>query len=167
MTPQLHSTQDEAPAPVAAQQSLNDHSAARGQEIRDRYGPRLGWIELLNLLADRRCVRYPCEVAFDAGPLEPGEMAHPVPKGTEPEAGYVLHVHPYFASQLQRVPYLVLYQLVLVNYGEFATADDAEAFGAAALGLTRDEYYQALCQIADEFQIAVQRATTDRTDGHG
>jgi hypothetical protein len=48
------------------------------------------------------------------------------------------------------VPYLVLYQLVLVNYGEFASPDDAETFGASALGLEREEYYAALCRMADE-----------------
>jgi hypothetical protein len=48
------------------------------------------------------------------------------------------------------VPWLVLYQLVALNYGEFASADDAETFGAAALGLTRDAYYEELCKMADE-----------------
>jgi hypothetical protein len=61
-----------------------------------------------------------------------------------------MHVHPYFATQPDRVPYLVLYQLVAVNYGEFASAEDAEAFGASALGLSQDEYYRTLCQMADE-----------------
>ena len=53
-------------------------------------------------------------------------------------------------TQLECVPGLVLYQLVLVNYGEFASADDAETFGAAALGISRDEYYATLCDMADE-----------------
>ena len=61
-----------------------------------------------------------------------------------------MHVHPFFLTQLERVPGLVLYQLVLVNYGEFASADDAETFGAAALGISRDEYYAMLCEMADE-----------------
>jgi hypothetical protein len=51
--------------------------------------------------------------------------------------------------RLDLVPALVLYQLVLVNYGEFASPDDAEAFGAAALGLSRDAYYELVCQAAD------------------
>jgi len=59
-------------------------------------------------------------------------------------------VHPLFMLQLERVPRLVLYQLVAVNYGAFASSDDAETFGAAALGLTRDEYYAELCAMADE-----------------
>jgi hypothetical protein len=53
-------------------------------------------------------------------------------------------------TRLEEVPLLVLYQLVLVNYGPFASAADAEVFGAGALGISSDEYYQALCQIADE-----------------
>ena len=53
-------------------------------------------------------------------------------------------------TQLEQVPGLVLYQLVLVNYGEFASAEDAETFGAAVLGITRDEYYQTLCELADQ-----------------
>jgi hypothetical protein len=44
----------------------------------------------------------------------------------------------------------VFYQLVRVNYGEFASADDAEVFGASALGLSRDAYYESLCQLADQ-----------------
>ena len=56
-------------------------------------------------------------------------------------------------TQLEQVPLLVLYQLVLVNYGAFAAAEDAETFGAAALGLSKDQYYQILCGLADELQL--------------
>ena len=60
-----------------------------------------------------------------------------------------MYVHPLFMTELPRVAYLVFYQLVVVNYGEFASADDAEAFGANALGLSREDYYAALCEMAD------------------
>lgn len=131
-------------------ESLNAHVAAKGDEIRHKYGPALGWNELQRILADRSCVRYPCEIVFDAAALQTGEFAHPVPKGDRPEDGFALHVHPFFITQLEQVPLLVLYQLVLVNYGEFATSGDAEAFGAAALGLSRDDYYTRLCGLADQ-----------------
>jgi hypothetical protein len=133
-----------------ARQSLNSHVAAKGGEIRAKYGPNIGWKELLRILEDRACVRYPCEIAFDAGPLNPGEFAHPVAKGERPEDGFILYVHPLFMTQLPQVPHLVLYQLVLVNYGEFASPDDAEIFGAAVLGLARDEYYRIISQMADQ-----------------
>ena len=133
-----------------ARQSLAGHVAAKGEEIRAKYGPQIGWNELRLILEDRTFVRYPCSIAFDAGPLMDGEFAHPMPKGQQPEDGFTICVHPYYATQLQRVPFLVLYQLVLVNYGEFASADDAEIFGASVLGLSKDEYYKSLCALADE-----------------
>jgi len=143
-----------------ARQSLNEHVAARGREIHAKYGPHIGWPELRQILEDRACVRYPCEIVFDAGPLEPGEFAHPVAKGERPEDGFAMHVHPFFMTQLERVPGLVLYQLVLVNYGEFASADDAETFGAAALGISREEYYHAVCETADRLAIRTTRVSS-------
>jgi hypothetical protein len=137
-----------------ARQSLTEHAAAKGAEIHAKYGPRIGWAELERILEDRACVRYPCALLFDAAPLEPGEFAHPVPHGERPEDGFTLYVHPHYQTRLPLVPLLVLYQLVRVNYGEFASPDDAEAFAAAALGLSRDEYYHALCALADELDPA-------------
>jgi hypothetical protein len=131
-------------------ESLSAHVAAKGAEIHAKYGPRIGWKELRQILEDRAWVRYPCEVIFDAGQLGVGEFAHPVAKGARPEDGFTMYVHPLFMTQLAQVPAVVLYQLVLVNYGEFASPDDAETFGAAALGLSKDDYYAGLCKMADE-----------------
>jgi hypothetical protein len=133
-----------------ARQSLSAHIAARGAEIFEKYGPKIGWKELQIILNDRACVRYPCEITFDSGPLKPGEFAHPIATSEKPEDGFAMHVHPLFMTQLDRVPLLVFYQLVLVNYGEFASADDAEIFGAAAIGLSKENYYEALCEMADQ-----------------
>lgn len=133
-----------------ARQSMQAHVASKGTEIHLKYGPQLGWNQLQDLLQDRAYVRYPCEIQFDEAPLLEGEFAHAVAKGERPEDGYTLFVHPYFGTQLPRVPYLVLYQLVVVNYGEFASAEDAEIFGSHALGLSKEDYYRALCGMADE-----------------
>ena len=95
-------------------------------------------------------MRYPCEIVFDAAQLLPGEFAQPVQKGETPEEGFTMFVHPLFMAQLDLVPALVLYQLVALNYDVFASSDDAETFGAAALGLTRDEYYALICDAADQ-----------------
>jgi hypothetical protein len=133
-----------------ARQSLNAHLAAKGAELFAKYGPHLGWRELQELLQDRSAVRYPCEVVFESQPLLQGEFAHAMAKGERPEDGFTIYVHPFFMTQLSRVPLLVLYQLVRVNYGEFASPDDAETFGASALGLSKDNYYHALCELADQ-----------------
>jgi len=133
-----------------ARESLNSHVAARGAEINAKYGPHIGWKELQSILADRACVRYPCQLVFNAAELQPGECAHPVAAGERPEDGFTLYVHPLFMTDLARVPFIVLYQLVLINYGAFASPEDAETFGASALGLSRDDYYATLCEMADE-----------------
>jgi hypothetical protein len=141
-----------------ARQTLLAHVTERGVDAFVRYGPRIGWEPLQRLLGDRTLVRYPCEIVFDAAELLPGEFAHPVPKGESPEDGFMMFVHPLFERQRDRAAYAVLYQLVTVNYGEFASLDEAETFGAAALGLTRDEYYDALCAMSD--QLAAPEAPT-------
>jgi hypothetical protein len=141
------------PSARDARQSLNASAAAIGAAIYEKYGPRIGWTQLLQILGDRSCVRYPCEIVFDAAPLQAGEFAHPVAKSGQPEDGFSMYVHPLFMTQLEQVPLLVLYQLVLVNYGAFAGPDDAETFGAAALGLSKDEYYETLCGLADQMQL--------------
>ncbi len=133
-----------------AKQSLTAHVRTRGEEIRQKHGPEIGWAEMLRILEDRSACRYPCEIAFGEGPLRDGEFAFPMPRGEHPEEGFTIFVHPHFQSQLDRVPILVLYQLVTVNYGGFASPLDAEAFGAAALGFSSGEYYQILCAMADE-----------------
>lgn len=156
-----------------AKKSLTAHVTEKGFEIHEKYGPVIGWSELLRILDDRTACRYSCELSFDPGPLEEGEIAYPAPKGERPEEGFTIHVHPTLESQRERVPHAVLYQLVQVNYGDFASPEDAEVFGAAALGLPKDDYYAILCSMADEIcgcghgncrcsaQTGVDRSTHD------
>jgi hypothetical protein len=148
-----------------ARQSLTAHVRAKGAEIFAKYGPRIGWTELQAILGDRACVRYPCTIEFDAARLQPGEFAYPEAKGETPEAGFTLYVHPIYMTQLPLVPYLVLYQLVVVNYGEFASPGDAEAFAAAALGLDGETYYGALCQLADQLGAGIDPGTREADGG--
>ena len=132
-----------------ARQSLATHVAEKGQQLYMKYGPDISWNKLLALLDDRTLVRYPCEIAFDAQPLQPGEFACAIAKSEQPEDGFTIFVHPFFALELHCVPHMVLYHLVVVNNGDMATAIEAEIFGATALGMLRDEYYSLLCGYAD------------------
>jgi hypothetical protein len=129
-------------------QSLTAHASQKGAEVREKYGPDISWKTLLLLLDDRSVVRYPCELRFDSSALLPGEMAYPCPKGETPEDGFVLNVHPVFMMRPADVPAIALYQVAAVNYGDFASPADAEAFGAAALGLSEEDYYARLCELA-------------------
>jgi hypothetical protein len=132
-----------------ARSSLSGHLADRGAAIHAKYGPSVGWAELQKILQDKECCRYPVEIAFAETHLQDGEFAHPVAKSEDPNDGYVMEVHPFFATEPAVVPALVLYQLVLVNYGDFASPEDAETFGAAVLGIDREAYYDQLCELAD------------------
>lgn len=131
-------------------QLLTADLAAKAAEIRRRYGPEIGWEQLQQLLNDPDITPFPCEVRFDAAPLLPGEFGHPVAKGPTRKEGFIIYLHPQYASQLAQVPYLVLHQLVLANYGEMATADDAEVFGSIALGLSKETYYRVLCELSGQ-----------------
>lgn len=130
--------------------TLSADLAVKAAEIRQKYGPDIGWDELQKLLDDRDCTPFPCQIRFDSGPLLPGEFGHPVPNGSSREQGFIIYLHPSYATQLERVPYLVLHQLVLANYGDWATADDAETFGSLVLGLSKEDYYHALCELSGQ-----------------
>lgn len=142
-----------------ARESLHSHVAAKGAEIHAKYGPHLGFTELQAILQDRTCVRYPCEIVFDAARLNPGEFAYPEPRGERPEEGFTLYVHPIYLTQLAEVPLLALYQLVTVNYGEFASPDDAETFAAHALGISVEECYARICALADQLGVDLDPGT--------
>lgn len=76
------------------------------------------------------------------------------PSGTIRARVFVLHLHPYFQDRPADAIALALYQLVLVNYGDFASPVEAESFGAAVLGMDRETYYRRVCQLADELAAA-------------
>ncbi len=139
--------------------SLTTHLASKGEEICARFGPGLGWADLQVLLNDRAYVRYPCTITFDSTALHPSEFAHPVQNGDRPEDGFTMYVHPLYLAQLAQVPCLVLYQLVVVNYGDFASHEDAEVFASTALGLSREQYYDTLCGLADQLGVPFDTGT--------
>jgi hypothetical protein len=38
----------------------------------------------------------------------------------------------------------------LVNYGESVTPEQAETFGSLALGVSKEDYYRALCELSGQ-----------------
>jgi len=134
----------------SAHQRICAELAEKAVELRQKYGPEIDWEKLQQLLNDPQFAPFPCEICFDARPLLPGEFSHTVARGLNREDGYIIYLHPQYASQIHSIPYLVLHQLVLINYGGLATADDAENFGALALGLSKEDYYEALCRLSGQ-----------------
>lgn len=127
--------------------ALTEHAIEIGQIVRDKYGPDIEYPDLLSILGDSECVRYPTRIEFSAN-LEDGMFAEAIPCGEEPDQGYVIRVHECFVKEPDRVIAMVFYHLVAVNYGNFATPAEAEAFGATCLGMEQDAYYELICDCA-------------------
>ena len=58
-------------------------------------------------------------------------------------------MHPLFENRPDDLPLLVAYHVPSINYLDVATHVEAELFGAALLGLSVDDYYARLCELAD------------------
>lgn len=130
-------------------EALTAHAAECAAAARTRHG-RFDLITFGNLLEDRRAVRHPTRLCFDAGLLAPGEFARAVPLGPQPRDGFQLCIHPRFEQRPEDAVLLAAYHLVSINYGSAATREQAEVFGAALLGLEVEEYYNHVCRLADE-----------------
>lgn len=126
-----------------------DHSKkhtlrVKARQMREKLGPHPRWAALQVLLADRKFLPVPCEIVFDADLLLPGEFAHTVPTADS----YLICIHPVYADQNDALPLVALQQLALVLGGPRVSPEEAEEFGATCLGLSREEYYAALCELA-------------------
>ncbi|MET0013014.1 MAG: hypothetical protein ABW088_05105 [Sedimenticola sp.] len=125
------------------------HASEKAKEIHERYGPMIDYATLLRILDDRRCIRYPAEIRFVSEGIETGLFAKTEPRSDNPDDGYVIYVHRHFENRPEDLPALILYQSVLINYGDLATADDAEHFGSGVLGMDRDSYYERIASLTD------------------
>ncbi len=132
-----------------AMTSLREHVESKAIQARNARCGAIDRAAIMEMLADRSVVRYPLGVRFDEQPLQPGEFACLEALGTHPNDGFCLFIHSAYAQADALIPLLVAYYIPSVNYGEIATHDEAELFGATLLGFTVDEYYSALCAAAD------------------
>lgn len=142
--------------------AVSDHAEEKAHAIQAKYGPVIDYPTLLRILEDKECVRYPVTIQFDSSRIEPGmfafaEAVPEEPSGDEDEfteyeqvtAEYAIVVHEAFKDRQDALPALILYQLVVVNYGDLANASDAEVFGSTVLGMDREAYYSQLCDLVD------------------
>ncbi len=129
--------------------AVSEHAAGKAAEIRDRYGPAIDYRTLLRILGDRRCTRHPVEIRFVSEGIEPGLFGKTQQVSDDPADGYIISLHASLQDRPDALPALILYQSVLVNYGDLATAIDAEMFGAGVLGMDRDDYYALIVGLTD------------------
>lgn len=129
--------------------ALQDHVADKAMQARLKYGLYIDADAIVAMLDDPEVVRYPTGFRFDAEALLPGEFAHAQPCGEHPSEGFCIFIHPWFEQMPDAWPMLIAYHVPTINYGDIATADDAELFGATLLGLEVNAYYDALCELVD------------------
>lgn len=133
--------------------AVSQHASAKAAEIRARYGPDIDYPAVLRMLDDRRSIRYPVDIRFVTDGIEPGMFGKTELASKDPADGYVISLHRSFEDRPEALPTLILYQSVLVNYGDLATAADAELFGAGVLGLERDAYYEQIVALTDSLRV--------------
>ena len=129
--------------------AVSEHAAEKAKEIHEKYGPVIDYPVLLRILEDRKSIRYPIEIRFVSDGVEPGLFGLTELASKDPSDGYIISLHSHFRDRLEAIPALILYQSVVVNYGDLATAMDAEIFGAGVLGMERDDYYALVADLTD------------------
>jgi len=130
-------------------QALGVHVLTRGTRLRQKYGNFIDERTLNTILKDPEFVRFPVRIEFDSKELEPGMFGTARRIEGDADKGYVIKIHEYFHKRTGDWPALVFYHLATVNYGDFASCNEAEVFGSAALGMEQEEYYQLLCRLTD------------------
>ncbi len=129
--------------------ALGVHVLEKGHRLRQKYGSFIDLEALERILQDEEFVRYPVRMIFDSSPIDAGLFGVCQKAGAQAADGYVIYIHEHFRNRTGDVPALILYLLVSVNYGDFATGNEAEEFASAALGMDKEYYYQYICRLAD------------------
>ena len=135
------------------QNALAQHAADKALRLREKYGRNIDYKTLRTILNDRDFVRYPTTIEFNSKALAQGFFAWARPVSQRPSDGFTLIVHEYFKDKPDDLPALVFYHLVTVNYGSLASHQEAENFGAAALGMEREAYYRLICRLTDQLPL--------------
>ncbi len=129
--------------------ALGVHVLEKGHKLCEKYGKFIDCDTLQRILQDEEFVRYPTKIVFDSTKIEEGMFGCAEKMTDDATDGYTIYIHKSFMNRWGDVPALVFYHLVTVNYGDFATYNEAEEFASAALGMEKDYYYQYICRLAD------------------
>lgn len=129
--------------------ALGVHVLEKGYKLREKYGTFIDFDILKKILKDEEFVRYPTTIVFDSTKVDEGLFGVTEKVSADTKDGYVIYLHEHFKTMLGDVPALVLYQLVAVNYGDFASGNEAEEFASAALGMDKEYFYKYICELTD------------------
>ena len=102
------------------------------------------------LLHDLECVRHPTRLVFEFGEMAMHQFAQPdVDWRNTHQDGRVLYLRPLLRERPDLLPLAVAYMIPLINYGEIVSDEHCRLYGATLLGMMGDEYYHAICRLAE------------------
>lgn len=131
------------------QAALREHLHAQAVVAHAKYAP-LTFEKLPRFLLDPDCLRYPVRLAFEFGEMAAHQFAEPGLDFRDPTGqGRVLYVRPCLRQRPDDVVAAVAYMVPVINYGPVIRDEHCLLYGATLLGLTEEEYYQRLCELAD------------------
>jgi hypothetical protein len=131
------------------QESLREHLLAQAIVAHQKHGP-ITADKLDALLHDSDCLRHPVRLVFEFGEMAMHQFAQPdVDWRNTEQDGRVLYVRPLLKDLPELLPLAVSYMIPLINYGEIITDAHCVTYGATLLGMMEDEYYQAICKLAE------------------
>lgn len=131
------------------QDSLREHLLAQAVVAHQKHGP-LTLDRLDALLHDPECLRYPVRLVYEFGEMAMHQFAQPdVDWRNTEQGGKVLYLRPILRDRPELVILAVAYMIPPINYGDIITDAHCVAYGATLLGMMEEEFYQAVCGLAD------------------
>jgi hypothetical protein len=129
--------------------SLREHIAAQAVIAHHKHAP-LTFAGLDALLSDPECLRYPVRLVFEFCEMAVHQFAQPdLDHRSREHDGRVLYLRPLLRDCPDLIILAVAYMIPAINYGEIITDEHRLRYGATLLGMMEDEFYKALCRLAD------------------
>lgn len=145
----------------------------QGQEAREKHGS-LSPSNLETILSDTECVRHPTRLVLEFGEMAMHQFAHPdIDVRDDSGLSRVIYMRPILGKRPDLIALAVSYMIPVINYGNKMIGDEhCQVYGAALMGMTEDEYYEAICSLADfvgaEERMSVEPSESNHPNqGHG
>lgn len=131
------------------QHSLREHLLAQAIVAHQKHGP-LTADKLDALLRDPDCLRHPVRLVFEFGEMAMHQFAQPDLDWRNPaQDGRVLYLRPLLRERPDLLPLAIAYMIPAINYGDIISDEHCLLYGAALMGMMEDEFYAAICRLAD------------------
>jgi len=136
--------------------ALFEHARFAAQRAQARLGGPLSPASLEQFLSDPLCLRYPTRIIYVRDGLEPHQVAHPFYRQSRNGVFCDLHVDPLLRKMPEAIYLVVAYMAAVINYGDAATPELAELFGALLTGMDPEMFYTTRCAVADSVKAGIQ-----------